>query len=288
MNTEQGSSPGKIKLNRTKLKNLRKNMGYSQEAMADKCRQKRIRVSISSIKRAESGHSVNYRTARELALFFGVEIAALGEDPKEHPVEKTKLALKINVDKASPALLPENCTLALLFLSLYFSSFRNHSKQPLQQCIQIAEKHGGEIHQQLGNSLLIVFDSGQSLSPVQCATAALEMEQNLKRCSKQMLHFYCRLHLIKQPEYSGAIQPSLTIEQKLQPGISDWDTIFDCAGQEGDCRVIASNEIKEATDTLFSYQPLITITQPTLYPGHQFWRLRSHQQADNLVSHYGL
>lgn len=63
------------------LKGLRKTQGFSQETLADACLDRRLCVSVASIKRAETGKPVLYRTARHLASMFGVDIDALIDKP---------------------------------------------------------------------------------------------------------------------------------------------------------------------------------------------------------------
>jgi tetratricopeptide (TPR) repeat protein len=85
----QGASPtptalpvdGRIALDATLLKSLRKARGLSQEALADACFQRQLTVSIASVKRAETGHAVLYRTARQLAAFYDVDVDALVAQP---------------------------------------------------------------------------------------------------------------------------------------------------------------------------------------------------------------
>jgi DNA-binding XRE family transcriptional regulator len=59
------------------LKNLRSDKLQSQEEMAFACSDQKIRVSIASIKRAETGKPVIYRVARELARYFNVPVQQL-------------------------------------------------------------------------------------------------------------------------------------------------------------------------------------------------------------------
>jgi tetratricopeptide (TPR) repeat protein len=67
-------SSGRIVLSTRKLKLLRERHGLSQEKMADLCQNKKIRISLSSIKRAEMGNPVLYRVAAELAKFHNKKI----------------------------------------------------------------------------------------------------------------------------------------------------------------------------------------------------------------------
>jgi DNA-binding XRE family transcriptional regulator len=68
---------GRILLDRAALRTLRQGRLLSQQDLADDCWRRNIRVSIATIKRAESGRAVRYRIARELARCFEVPIATL-------------------------------------------------------------------------------------------------------------------------------------------------------------------------------------------------------------------
>lgn len=68
---------GRILLNAGKLKVLRKARGISQESLAELCFRQQLCVSIASIKRAEMGKPVLYRTARHLANVFEVQLGEL-------------------------------------------------------------------------------------------------------------------------------------------------------------------------------------------------------------------
>ncbi|GAB7531955.1 hypothetical protein PS3A_43690 [Pseudomonas sp. 3A(2025)] len=68
---------GRVQLDATRLKALRKTLGLSQETLADACLNRHLCVSIASIKRAETGKPVLYRTARHLAAAFEVDIDTL-------------------------------------------------------------------------------------------------------------------------------------------------------------------------------------------------------------------
>lgn len=70
-------SDGRVLLDATLLKGLRKQHGLSQETLAEACLNRHLCVSIASIKRAETGKPVLYRTARHLATAFDVDISAL-------------------------------------------------------------------------------------------------------------------------------------------------------------------------------------------------------------------
>lgn len=68
---------GRVSLKREMLIRLRREKGLSQELLAVSCAEQRLSVSIASIKRAETGKNVLYRTARHIALFFAVDLQDL-------------------------------------------------------------------------------------------------------------------------------------------------------------------------------------------------------------------
>lgn len=75
---ETGGLPdGRVNLNIAQLKLLRLALGMSQEALSESCANRRLPLSLASIKRAESGKPVLYRTARGLSTFFGVPLLGL-------------------------------------------------------------------------------------------------------------------------------------------------------------------------------------------------------------------
>jgi transcriptional regulator with XRE-family HTH domain len=63
---------GRVVLDAGVLKQLRNSRQLSQEELANECANRHFRVSISSIKRAETGKPVLFRIARELARFYDV------------------------------------------------------------------------------------------------------------------------------------------------------------------------------------------------------------------------
>ncbi|MGR4068630.1 helix-turn-helix domain-containing protein [Billgrantia sp. C5P2] len=74
---------GRLRLDRERLKQHRKRLGLSQEALAEYCFDRRLCVSIASIKRTESGKTVLYRTARHLAEIYEVEVEELSTEAEE-------------------------------------------------------------------------------------------------------------------------------------------------------------------------------------------------------------
>jgi len=72
---------GRMLLNSKNLKKLRKIKGLSQEKLAQECKDHRIQLSIASIKRAETGKQVLYRTAAALASYYQVSIDEICSHP---------------------------------------------------------------------------------------------------------------------------------------------------------------------------------------------------------------
>lgn len=87
--SESLASPadGRMALAPGRLKSLRLRLGFSQEALAEYCIGRRLCVSIASIKRAESGKSVLYRTARHLAAAYDVTLEELLPPGAEGPAD---------------------------------------------------------------------------------------------------------------------------------------------------------------------------------------------------------
>lgn len=68
---------GWIQLDGDILRRLRLSRFMSQQDLANDCWHRDIRVSIATIKRAECGHPVRFRIARELSRCFGVPVEHL-------------------------------------------------------------------------------------------------------------------------------------------------------------------------------------------------------------------
>lgn len=64
------TTPGRVQVDADLLRELRRARLLSQQDLADECWRRNIRVSIATIKRAESGHAVRFRIVRELARCF--------------------------------------------------------------------------------------------------------------------------------------------------------------------------------------------------------------------------
>lgn len=65
---------GSVLLDGAELRRLRHTRLMSQQELADHCEDRRYRVSLPTIKRAELGRRVRFRVARELARCFDVPV----------------------------------------------------------------------------------------------------------------------------------------------------------------------------------------------------------------------
>ena len=63
---------GKVRINAATLRGLREARYLSQQELVYDFERRNFQVSIATIKRAETGHDVRFRIARELARYFGV------------------------------------------------------------------------------------------------------------------------------------------------------------------------------------------------------------------------
>ena len=68
---------GAVLLDADVLRELRESRMLSQEEMANLFEVLNIRISIATIKRAETWHPTRYRIAREFARYFGVPVETL-------------------------------------------------------------------------------------------------------------------------------------------------------------------------------------------------------------------
>lgn len=74
---------GKLLVDGLRLKSLRREYGLSQEALADACERQGLRVSIATIKRAETAKPVTYRTLNNISKFFSIPANELTADSSD-------------------------------------------------------------------------------------------------------------------------------------------------------------------------------------------------------------
>jgi len=65
---------GHVLLDGELLRRLRQARMFSQQDLADECWRRNIRLSLTTIKRAESGRAVRFRIAREFARCFDLPV----------------------------------------------------------------------------------------------------------------------------------------------------------------------------------------------------------------------
>jgi hypothetical protein len=142
-----GISPdGRVHLNATLLKVLRQGRALSQEALADLCFSMHLCVSIASIKRAEAGKSVLYRTARHLAQVFEIKPEQLQVAPEEAPVPA----------KLPPATGPAEQRLRYV-IELHAELHASGSEQAQHGLAQLVGKFGGQLASQGQRHLSVIF-----------------------------------------------------------------------------------------------------------------------------------
>ena len=88
------SSEGRVTLDGHKLKNLRKKMCLSQSLFVERCNSSGGLISVSTLKRAEAGKKVYFRTARDIAKVFSIEVCEITVLLSES--DKTSEALNLN------------------------------------------------------------------------------------------------------------------------------------------------------------------------------------------------
>jgi len=171
----------KLSLNVDTLKELRKTLCLSQEDMAYACEQRHLRVSIATIKRAESGKLVSYRTARELAAFFNVELDSLLLAPA---VTETEHQLPTQADA------PKKHVLTVLWIRL-------ENNTAVSDVLNLLQCRGIVWHEQLGNTLLASFGNygvgGKGYLHAQ--RVVLEIKKLLLSQFDRPMHFYAALQL---------------------------------------------------------------------------------------------
>ncbi len=147
---------GRIALDAPLLKTLRKARGLSQEALAELCMNQQLAVSIASIKRAETGKVVLYRTARHLATIFDVE------------VERLVLRSADAIDSAAVlpaatrALAPESTVRFVIQLHIALAGAPEPDSEAMREIATLARQFGGQAQEPDGAHLVLVFGLPQA------------------------------------------------------------------------------------------------------------------------------
>lgn len=169
---------GRVSLNAGLLKALRKARGLSQDALADLCVQRRLPVSIASIKRAETHKAVLYRTARHLATIFEVSVDALEQRP---------VAVACRASAPVPALaqargaVPYQADDMRYVVLMHIELLPTASASVPVTVGSIANRFGGEIGSVADNQVTCVFGLAQAhrSDAERAACAACEVAQAL-------------------------------------------------------------------------------------------------------------
>ena len=141
---------GRIALDAALLKTLRKARGLSQEALADLCSDLQLAVSIASIKRAETGKVVLYRTARHLATIFDVDI--------DHLVLTSVAA----APPAPPRAAPDAAVRYVIELHITLAEAPPPESEALREIGAIARQFGGQARANDGAQVTAVFGLPQA------------------------------------------------------------------------------------------------------------------------------
>lgn len=99
---------GSIKLRVATLKSLRRRAGLSQESLASACATQGCPISLATIKRAESGKSILYRTAKTIAQYYAVPLSQLYTNEPAAILDDatTNRVVSSTVSSADPASTP--------------------------------------------------------------------------------------------------------------------------------------------------------------------------------------
>ncbi len=176
---------GKVLLNQERLKALRKQRGLSQDALAQLCLANRLCVSIASIKRAETGKPVLYRTASHLARVYAsdldeliaapsAELAPVAHDASHEQEEpRTLLGLSLLAADALPApLAAQAAELVAQFGGLQqegglamFGLPRAYGSDAVR-CLQCAGALAQLLHGQRAALVIRAYNSRSTFSPM--------------------------------------------------------------------------------------------------------------------------
>jgi len=214
------------------LRRLRKSQALSQESLAYACEQRQLRVSIATIKRAESGKPVSYRTARELARYFGVELKQIVQD-SGGPGQLAGSAAPGPGEGR-----PEQLT--LLWLRLDTGS-------EISRIISLLERRGSVWHEQLGNVVLAAFGNFRldGKGHLHAQNVALEIRRWFESANAPE-HFYAAL----QP---GSLSQNVG-RTELSPRHLQW--FARQATRIPANTVVVSSDLYRMSSNYFSYEPL--------------------------------
>jgi tetratricopeptide (TPR) repeat protein/transcriptional regulator with XRE-family HTH domain len=148
---------GRIALDAALLKMLRKARGLSQEALADLCASQQLAVSIASIKRAETGKVVLYRTARHLATIFAVDV-----DRLVLRAAGARAGGAVPPGPAVPGPAPETTVRYVIQLHIALACAPAPGSEALADIATLARRFGGQAQAPDGAQVVAVFGLPQA------------------------------------------------------------------------------------------------------------------------------
>ena len=144
---------GKTILCKRKLKALRRKYGLSQDVFCDAMSEQNMAVSLSTIKRAESGRQINLRSARLIADYYQVDIHSL---QVESSIETKKI---VKVEQNQEYVF----TLGILVVKAAEEKFET-VRQVLISISNSLSKHNIELLDSVSNYLVAPFSSHNELT----------------------------------------------------------------------------------------------------------------------------
>jgi tetratricopeptide (TPR) repeat protein len=157
------------------LKRRRMECGLSQEALIERCADRGLSLSIASLKRAEAGRQVAYRTARLLACALDIELSALLATAAAAPVQR----IGGGADAG-----PADAATGPLYLIVDFGTGDPGSVDAAARCV---ERHGADLRIAAGNAWRVAFDASgprrlQAERGLRCAAALSQVLSNCSSC----------------------------------------------------------------------------------------------------------
>ncbi|MES2262840.1 MAG: AAA family ATPase [Pseudomonadota bacterium] len=176
-------SDGRVLLDAALLKRLRKARGLSQEALADLCFQRQLCVSIASIKRAETGKIVLYRTARHLAQVFQVapdSLTAPAAEEETRPPAAAPLALS-HLPQLAPPPVPDDVVRYVILLQVELAAPAAPDSLILREIGTLVQQFGGRLDSIDGSRLSAVFGLPQAFrsDAERAMRCAIELNRHL-------------------------------------------------------------------------------------------------------------
>lgn len=176
------SPDGRVSLDGSQLKQLRARAGLSQEALAERCLEQRLCVSIASIKRAETGKPVLYRTARHLASVYQVPLEQLWKKAQAQAPRRPVAAAAAAPE--APATSEETRTVIALQVQLRPPT----DAQLVAGVVRLVQQFGGRVEASSTLALTAVFGVPRAYrsDSARCLQCALQAAYLLDRSGAQL------------------------------------------------------------------------------------------------------